>query len=106
MDLREVWDPLFSNLADLVLITVDGRIVKRAVAFDTDAKTVEVLAGDGDNVIALAHLDEQAIAKAKLGNYRGLGTILVRGAVSVYVQVRGQAQLTHLMGLRGERGPG
>jgi hypothetical protein len=53
------------------MVLLDGRIIRRVVAFDTDAGTVERLTVTwGHSLIVLAHLPEDEAAK--YGNLRGL----------------------------------
>ena len=94
LDLRDLQTP--DRVFARVIVTVNERIVKRVIAFDTEAGWVELLAGDGDNVIVLAHLDADAIERLRLGNFKGLGTFRLLGTVRVYTEIRDQVELVRL----------
>lgn len=79
-----------------VLVVLDGRIVERVIAFDTDGPSVEVLAGQFGHVVLFE--DVKAPDRLKLGNYRGLATETRRGrTLDVYRKVQNQDELTSIL---------
>lgn len=82
-------------LSDLIVV-LDGRILNRVIAFDTDGPTVEVLAFGPSGVIHFELLD--APARLKHGNYRGLATVRIQGKdLTVYRKVHDQDELTAIL---------
>lgn len=72
------------------LIILNDRIVRRVVAFDTDAGAVERLAG-GDGLVpfdGLAPAD-----RGRYGNFRGLATVTEYGSVQVWGLIEHQDTL-------------
>jgi hypothetical protein len=77
------------------LVILNDRIVRKVVAFDTDAGTVERLAGV-DSLIVLAQIGESH--RGQYGDFRGLATVTERGTVQVYAEVETQDALDALAG--------
>lgn len=84
-DLRERANP-----QSPFLIVLNDRIIRRVVAFDTDAGTVERLAG-GDSLIPRDGLS--AADAAKYGDFRGLATVTESGTVQVWGKIESQDDL-------------
>jgi hypothetical protein len=73
------------------LIVLNDRIIRRVVAFDTQAGTVERLAGAGNDVIVLAHVGEAY--RKDYGDFRGLATVTEHGQVDAWGKIESQDDL-------------
>lgn len=73
------------------LIELDGVKLRRVIAFDTDAETVERLktSGPDDSLV----LYDPAIHGDGRTFYRGMLTEILRGTVTVWGQIESQADL-------------
>lgn len=69
------------------LVLLNDRIIRRVVAFDTDAGTVERLAGV-DSLIVLAQIGESH--RGQYGDFRGLATVTEHGTVQVWGLIESQ----------------
>lgn len=72
------------------LIVLNDRIVRRVVAFDTDAGTVERLAGV-DSLVPLDGLEEHL--RSGYGDFRGLATLTEHGTIQVWGPIERQDDL-------------
>lgn len=72
------------------LIVLDDRIIRRVVAFDTQAGTVERLAGV-DSLIVTAELGDAQ--RSVYGDFRGLATLTEHGRIDVWGKIESQDDL-------------
>lgn len=80
----------------VILVTLNDTPQKDVIAFDTAADAVEVLVGGGLPVAFLGDREREQV-----GNYRGLATETLRGAVKVYRRIADQADLDVATKLKG-----